>query len=114
VNSVSRPFDLKARAHRALVEAGFHPDFPPEVVAEVREHSKTSPAPIPGTRDLRHLLWSSIDNDQSRDLDQIEYVEELAEGRVIHAAQGIDVGDKVQVRLISVEIDQGFIDFEKI
>jgi exoribonuclease R len=37
-----------------------------------------------------------------------------AEGRVIRNAHGIDVGDKVQVRLISVEVDKGFIDFEKI
>jgi exoribonuclease R len=37
-----------------------------------------------------------------------------AEGRVTRSAQGIDVGDKVRVRLISVEVDKGFIDFEKI
>jgi exoribonuclease-2 len=37
-----------------------------------------------------------------------------AEGKVIRGAQGIDVGDKVQVRLVSTEIDEGFIDFEKV
>ncbi len=36
-----------------------------------------------------------------------------AEGRVIQGAQGIDVGDKVQVRLVSVDISKGFIDFQK-
>jgi exoribonuclease-2 len=37
-----------------------------------------------------------------------------AEGRVIHNIQGLDVGDKVRVRLISVDVDKGFIDFEKV
>jgi len=36
-----------------------------------------------------------------------------AEGRVIRGAQGVDVGDKVQVRLVSVDVAQGFIDFER-
>jgi exoribonuclease-2 len=36
-----------------------------------------------------------------------------AEGRVVRGTQGIDVGDKVQVRLVSVDVAQGFIDFER-
>jgi len=36
-----------------------------------------------------------------------------AEGRVVRGMPGIDVGDKVRVRLISVEVDKGFIDFAK-
>jgi exoribonuclease-2 len=36
-----------------------------------------------------------------------------AEGRVIRGAQGIDVGDKVQVRLAAVDAANGFIDFER-
>jgi exoribonuclease-2 len=36
-----------------------------------------------------------------------------AEGRVIRGAQGLEVGDKVKVRLVSVEGDKGFIDFER-
>ena len=36
-----------------------------------------------------------------------------AEGRVVRGAQAIDVGDKVQVRLASVDVAKGFIDFEK-
>ena len=35
-----------------------------------------------------------------------------AEGKVVRGAHGIDVGDKVRVRLISVDVDRGFIDFE--
>jgi exoribonuclease-2 len=37
-----------------------------------------------------------------------------AEGKVIRGAQGIDVGDKVRVRLVSVDIPHGFIDFERV
>ena len=36
------------------------------------------------------------------------------EGRVIRGTQGIDVGDRVKVRLVSVEVSKGFIDFERI
>ena len=75
------PFDLKARAHQAMLEAGFHPDFPAEVLREAQT-SKQNGAKSggPGVRDLRSLLWSSIDNDTSRDLDQVEYVEPLSDG----------------------------------
>src|ERR1035438_1366986 len=73
------PLDLNARAHQAMLDAGFQPDFPPEVV---REAQAQKPAMVSGTaaRDLRSLLWSSIDNDSSRDLDQVEYVEKLPDG----------------------------------
>src|ERR1035438_3812678 len=80
------PFDLKARAHQAMLEAGFQPDFPPEVIREAgkAEIPKTESRNPAGTtvRDLRSLLWSSIDNDSSRDLDQVEYVEQLPDGTV--------------------------------
>jgi hypothetical protein len=33
---------------------------------------------------------------------------------VVRGAQGIDVGDKVQVRLASVNVTRGFIDFERV
>jgi exoribonuclease R len=36
-----------------------------------------------------------------------------AEGRVVRGTQGIDVGDKVQVRLAAVDVSKGFIDFER-
>jgi VacB/RNase II family 3'-5' exoribonuclease len=75
------PFDLKSRAHQALLEAGFHPDFGPEVVREIQALEAGGPKiAAAGVRDLRALPWSSIDNDQSRDLDQIEYVERLPDG----------------------------------
>jgi VacB/RNase II family 3'-5' exoribonuclease len=75
--------DLAARAHRAMLEAGFRPDFPPDVLNEVRaikngQHS----VPESSVRDLRHLPWSSIDNDTSRDLDQVEYAETLPDDTI--------------------------------
>ncbi len=73
------PINLKARAHQAMLDAGFRPDFTPEVLAEVRQ-PKPAPSAAAGVRDLRSLLWSSIDNDHSRDLDQVEYVEKLPDG----------------------------------
>src|SRR5215469_4917008 len=72
--------DLKARAHQAMLDAGFKPDFPPEVTREIQA---LKPSNGNGAvRDLRSLLWSSIDNDTSRDLDQVEYAEKLPDGSV--------------------------------
>jgi exoribonuclease-2 len=61
--------DLERIADRAMRERGLEPDFPREVRAEV--DSLRGPAIDPATRDLRDLLWCSIDNDDSRDLDQL-------------------------------------------
>src|SRR5579862_7708796 len=63
------PFDLKARAHQALLDAGFHPDFSADVVRETQAVKPATPQITGTVRDLRSLLWSSIDNDSSRDLD---------------------------------------------
>lgn len=74
-------FDLKARAHQAMMDAGFKPDFTPEIRAEVQALQKDPvKEPAGEVRDLRPLLWSSIDNDTSRDLDQVAYVEKLPVG----------------------------------
>lgn len=78
--------DLLALARKAVTEAGFEPDFPAGVASELR----TAPGPklaIKSGRDWEGVLWSSIDNDDSRDLDQVEYLEERA-GR-IHLFIGI-------------------------
>jgi exoribonuclease-2 len=75
-------FDLRARAHQAMLEAGFHPDFPPEVFREVQALKEPAPKISNNVRDLRSLLWSSIDNDSSRDLDQVEYAEKLPDGAI--------------------------------
>jgi VacB/RNase II family 3'-5' exoribonuclease len=75
-------FDLHAAARQSMIEHGFEPDFPPEVGRELAAHAAHPPNADKDAEDLRHLLWSSIDNDTSRDLDQIEYAETLPNGDV--------------------------------
>jgi len=74
-----------------MIERGFQPDFPPGTDKELAAIAAQTALPSsPGVEsriesrieDLRGLLWSSIDNDTSRDLDQIEWAEQLADGRI--------------------------------
>jgi len=76
--------DLQATAKEVMLEHGFEPDFPPAVPQQLAELKKHPPqvAASGDVRDLRNLLWSSIDNDTSRDLDQIEVAEPLTNGDV--------------------------------
>lgn len=66
-----------------MLHKGFEPDFPPEVQQQVAQLKAHPPqiAVADGIRDLRNLLWSSIDNDTSKDLDQIEVAERLPNGQ---------------------------------
>jgi VacB/RNase II family 3'-5' exoribonuclease len=77
-------FDLQAAARQIMLEHGFEPDFPPEVAQQLADLKAHPPQVAPGKdiRDLRQLLWSSIDNDTSRDLDQIEVAERLSTGEI--------------------------------
>lgn len=76
-------FDLVAAAHADMVEHGFQPDFPAGTDQQLAAIKAQPGLPAaPGARDLRNLLWSSIDNDTSKDLDQIEWAEKLPDGRI--------------------------------
>jgi exoribonuclease-2 len=76
-------FNLVAAAHAAMIENGFQPDFPPGTDTELAAiQAQPVPPAADGVADLRNLLWSSIDNDTSRDLDQIEWAEQLPDGRI--------------------------------
>jgi VacB/RNase II family 3'-5' exoribonuclease len=77
-------FDLQAAAKQVMLEHRFEPDFPPEVATQLAELKARPPQVAPGgdVRDLRQMLWSSIDNDTSRDLDQIEVAERLPTGEI--------------------------------
>jgi exoribonuclease-2 len=65
-----------------MVERGFWPEFKPAVLAEAEQLTQPATAPTATARDLRHLLWCSIDNDDSRDLDQLSVAEPLSHGEV--------------------------------
>ena len=66
-----------------MLQNGFEPDFSPAVMREVRSLDDPSDNPLPpGVRDLRPLHWSSVDNRESRDLDQIEVAERVADGSI--------------------------------
>jgi exoribonuclease-2 len=74
------PLDLEQAAKEVMAEHGFDPVFPPEAEQQLVKLKSRPPETSPNgkIRDLRNLLWSSIDNDTSRDLDQIEVAERVA------------------------------------
>lgn len=76
--------DLHQAARQSMIAHGFAPDFGPEVAKQL-EDLKAKPPVVSASkdvRDLRALLWSSIDNDTSKDLDQIEVAEKRPDGTV--------------------------------
>src|SRR6202163_779735 len=80
----SAHLDLQAIARQIMLDHGFEPDFPPQVAQQLAQLKTHAPqvAPAAEIRDLRNLRWSSIDNDTSRDLDQIEVAERLPNGDI--------------------------------
>jgi len=91
-NGTHNGFDLFAAAHQEMIQEGFQPDFSPEAEKQLEELKvRPSPSANAGVRDLRALLWSSIDNDTSRDLDQAEAAERVSAGiRVLIAIADVD------------------------
>src|SRR3984893_12148001 len=80
----SSSINLQATARQVMQAQGFQPDFPSEAqkqLADIKAHPPQL-TPSDKVRDLRNLLWSSIDNDTSKDLDQIEVAERLPNGDV--------------------------------
>ena len=76
---------LRGIAHRVMLERGLAPDFPRPALAEldtIQGPATAAAGADPAMRDLRDLLWCSIDNDDSRDLDQLTVAEALAGGAV--------------------------------
>ncbi|HEY2797024.1 MAG TPA: RNB domain-containing ribonuclease [Thermoanaerobaculia bacterium] len=88
--------DLKQIARKAMVEKGLEPDFSRDALAELAAIRGPAPAAPgsgnPGVRDLRDRLWVSIDNDDSRDLDQLSVSEPLPGGgvRILVAIADVD------------------------
>ena len=80
---------LRRVARRAMVEAGLAPDFSAEAQRQLAQIA--APA-HEDAHDLRALLWCSVDNDESRDLDQLSVCEELPSGsvRILVAVADVD------------------------
>jgi exoribonuclease-2 len=90
--------DLRAAAERVMTENGFEAGFSPDVMQEVRHIDEPSPARLPaGIRDLRQLLWTSIDNRESRDLDQVEVSVRNPDGSIQVSVGVADVATLVQL-----------------
>ncbi|MCB0104016.1 MAG: RNB domain-containing ribonuclease [Anaerolineales bacterium] len=72
---------LQSIAHRVMLERGLLPDFSSEVLSEL----KRLQSPIndaPDVRDMHNLLWASIDNDDSLDLDQLTVAQAMPDGKI--------------------------------
>src|SRR5438309_1550495 len=74
---------LVEKAHQAMIQNGFEPEFSDAVEQQLKQiEGQPAPAADALIKDLRNLLWSSIDNASSRDLDQIEWAEALPNGDI--------------------------------
>lgn len=84
--------DLGELARRAMIDRGLQPDFSSAARAKVAGLQGPATTADESVRDLRHLLWASIDNDDSRDLDQLTVAEDLDSGdvRILVAIADVD------------------------
>ncbi len=84
--------DLKRIARKAMVDRGLEPEFSRDVLAELDRIRAAAPQAGVGIRDMRDRLWVSIDNDDSRDLDQLTVAEPAGGGatRIFVAVADVD------------------------
>jgi exoribonuclease-2 len=83
---------LQRIARRVMLERGLLPDFSVEALAELARIQAPATTDAEQVRDLRDLLWASIDNDDSRDLDQLTVAEAIP-------------GDKVKILVAVADVD---------
>ena len=83
---------LQRIAHRVMLERGLVPDFSRQALAELDGIHGPATSTEEPTRDLRNLLWCSIDNDDSRDLDQLTVAQAMPGGaaKVLVAIADVD------------------------
>lgn len=83
---------LQRIARRAMTQRGLLPDFSPAALQEAGAITGAAVETGPAVRDLRALLWASIDNDDSRDLDQLSVAEPGVDGvvRILIAVADVD------------------------
>ena len=92
---------LRSIAHRAMLARGLLPEFSPEARAQLDGIHEPATRAEESTRDLRHLIWCSIDNDDSRDLDQLTVAEAMPDGatKILVAVADVDAVVKKQSAL---------------
>jgi ribonuclease R len=73
---------LERIARRVMLERGLLPDYSDEVCAELARIQFPAKIDVKQVRDLRNLLWCSIDNDDSLDLDQLSVAEQMPGGNI--------------------------------
>ncbi len=73
---------LQRIARRAMIMRGLFPDFSPEALSELNKINAPAIRTEEPIRDLKNLPWCSIDNDDSRDLDQLTIAEGMSDGSV--------------------------------
>ena len=83
---------LQSIAHQAMLDRGLLPDFSAAALAELGRLQVPAATAGEPVRDLRNLLWASIDNDDSRDLDQLTVAEALP-------------GDKIKILVAIADVD---------
>lgn len=84
-------------AHFAMLSHGLEPKFSEDVIQHLKGISKPADVGNETLPDLTHLLWCSIDNDDSMDLDQITVAEKLSDGRVKLCVAVADVEAVVKI-----------------
>jgi VacB/RNase II family 3'-5' exoribonuclease len=83
---------LQSIAHQAMLDRGLLPDFSAEALAELGRLQVPAATDGEPVRDLRNLLWASIDNDDSRDLDQLTVAEAM-------------LGDNIKILVAIADVD---------
>jgi exoribonuclease-2 len=83
---------LQRLAHQAMLDRGLLPDFSSAALAELGRLQVPAATASEPVRDLRNLLWASIDNDDSLDLDQLTVAEAMP-------------GDQIKVLVAIADVD---------
>lgn len=83
---------LRRIAHRVMTARGLLAEFAPQVLTELNDIHGAAQSVAQTTKDLRNLSWCSMDNDDSRDLDQLTYAESMAGGstKILVAIADVD------------------------
>jgi ribonuclease R len=89
---------LQSIAHQAMLDRGLRPDFSAEALAELERLQVPAATDGQPVRDLRNLLWASIDNDDSLDLDQLTVAEAMPGDRTKVLVAIADVDSLVKPR----------------